>query len=67
MAVPECPIKAAEFDKQHWKLSTSRTNVKNHAGARELAGQYTGGWSVCICPYVTLLYGQGLERGAHTA
>jgi hypothetical protein len=45
MVVPECPVKAADFDEKH---SRPRKKVKNHAGARELAGQYTTG-KVCTC------------------
>ena len=40
MVVPECPVKAADFDEKH---SRPRRIVKNHAGARELADQYTAG------------------------
>lgn len=39
----ECPQKAAEFDRQH---KTSARKVKNHAGAIELAGQYTASKSL---------------------
>ena len=47
MAVPECPVKAADFDEKH-RRSTRTSKVKNHAGARELAGQYTTGILVKI-------------------
>ena len=40
MAVPECPAKATSFDQQH-KAQVHR--MKNHAGAKELAGHYTTG------------------------
>ena len=46
MVVPECPVKAAEFDRKHGEASkgySKNTQVKNHAGARELATQYTAG------------------------
>lgn len=40
MAVLECPVKAADFDEKHDRKTSK---VKNHAGARELASQYTTG------------------------
>lgn len=40
MAALECPVKAAEFDKKH---SREGRKVKKHAGAKELANQYTTG------------------------
>ena len=44
MVIPECPAKAAEFDKKHG-LTPGGTKVKKHSGARELAEQYTEGLS----------------------
>lgn len=43
MAIIECPVKAAEFDSKHGLSVINRCKVKNHAGARELANQYTTG------------------------
>ena len=40
MEIQECPLKAAEFDRQHKRPAGK---VKNHAGAIELASQYTAG------------------------
>lgn len=40
MAALECPVKAADFDKKH---SREACKVKKHAGAKELANQYTTG------------------------
>ena len=41
--LPECPVKAAAFDEQHVKPAVPARKVKNHAGAIELASQYTAG------------------------
>ena len=46
MVVPECRVKAAEFDKKHREAARSyskNTHVKKHAGAQELAQHYTAG------------------------
>ena len=40
MEMQECPLKAAEFDRQHKRPARK---VKNHAGAIELDSQYTAG------------------------
>ena len=39
----ECPAKAAEFDRQHSGARYGR----HHAGAKELAQQYTAGELMC--------------------
>jgi len=39
----ECPAKAAEFDRQHSGARWGR----HHAGAKELALQYTAGEPMC--------------------
>jgi len=44
----ECPAKAAEFDRQHSGARWGR----HHAGAKELALQYTAGEPMCTCTYV---------------
>ena len=49
MGVPECPVKAAEFDEKHTRPVTKDIKVKNHAGARELADQYTAGTATSHC------------------
>ena len=46
--IPECPVKAVAFDEQHVKPAVPARKVKNHAGAIELASQYTaGGFARC--------------------
>ena len=54
MVIPECPAKAAEFDKKHGLTGGKVKNAKKHAGAKELAEQYTPGLSVAT--------GQGVVR-----
>ena len=40
MEIPVCPLKAAEFDRLH---SEAPKSGRKHAGAKELASQYTPG------------------------
>jgi len=40
----ECPAKVAEFDRQHSQARWGR----HHAGAKELAQQYTAGELLCM-------------------
>ena len=54
MVIPECPAKAAEFDKKHGLTGGKVKNAKKHSGAKELAEQYTPGLSVAT--------GQGVVR-----